>query len=156
MPARRVRQYEVEGRHGVIDYGGETYEMRNISLKIVIFGSNTHEELRQKVRDVAFWLSGNGNLIFDDEPDKAYTAKVISQISLDQFVTTGMATVSFQCQPFAQTPNYSQINTNITTKPTTTTVTSSGTQDTPAIIIIKNIGTTTIGNIELQRKAVTT
>lgn len=155
MPAKRSRQYEVEGRHGVVDFGGEVYDMRDISIKIVIHGALSHTELRQKIRDVAYWLSGSGNLIFDDEPEKAYTAKIISQISLEQFVTTGMATVVFRCQPFAQTPNYSQVVNTSTSRPTLLTVTSTGTQDTPARIIIKNIGTTTIGSIELQRKAVT-
>lgn len=155
MPAKRSRQYEIEGRHGVVDFGDETYEMRDISIQIVIHGSLTHTELRQKVRDAAYWLSGSGNLVFDDEPEKAYTAKIISAISLEQFVTTGMATVVFRCQPFAQTPNFSQVVKTSTARPTLMTVTSGGTQDTPVRIIINNTGTTTIGSIELQRKAVT-
>lgn len=59
--------------------------------------------LREKVRKIAGWLftTSKEKLIFDDEPDKYYMAKVGNQISLDQFIYTGTFTVIFRCEPFA-------------------------------------------------------
>ena len=113
-PAKRKNQYYVNGRDGYLDFGDETFENRIITLEINLL-TNNMTNLRQKVRDVAYWLSGSGNLIFDDENDKAYVAKVFEAIDLEQLTTTGKANITFECEPFAQTPNFNQSIKNNTT-----------------------------------------
>lgn len=151
-PAKRKNQYYVTGKDGYVDYGDETFENRFITVDINLL-TNNMADLRAKARDVAYWLSGSGNLIFDDESDKAYVAKVFEAIDLEQLTTTGKSTIVFECEPFAQTPNFNQvIRTNVSPN-TEIKPTAQGTQDTPCIIIIKNTGTIDITNIEIQRKA---
>lgn len=151
-PAKRKNQYYIAGKDGYLDYNDETYDNRVITLEIKLL-TNTLSDLRAKVRDVAYWLSGAGNLIFDDENDKAYNAKVFEAIDLEQLYLSGKCNVVFECEPFAQTPNFNQvIRTNVSPN-TEIKPTAQGTQDTPCIIIIKNTGTIDITNIEIQRKA---
>lgn len=152
IPAKRKNQYYVTGKDGYVDYGDETFENRFITVDINLL-TNNMADLRVKARDVAYWLSGSGNLIFDDENDKAYVAKVFEAIDLEQLTTTGKSTIVFECEPFAQTPNFNQVIETDVSPNTELTLTAQGTQDTPCIIIIKNTGTIDITNIEIQRKA---
>ena len=143
----------IPGRDGTYDSSDFDYQNRTITVQIAFFGSaNNMETLRTKVRDIAKWLSGQGSLIFDDEPDKAYTAKVTSGISLSQIVRQGQATVSFDCQPFAESIEYQTVTKTITATTDDMAVSVSGTQDSYGIITIKNEGTTNITGIAIQRK----
>lgn len=57
---------------------------------------------------MAEWLSGEGLLVFDDEPEKAYSAKVVGGISIEQIAVTGTCEVRFLCKPFAESLRYNQ------------------------------------------------
>ena len=112
------------------------------------------ESLRQQIRDIAKWLSTNDvPLIFDDEPDKAYTASIDAGLSLTNLMRWGQCELTFNCQPFAQSVQYLTETKDITNNNDTMTVDVKGTQDTPCIITIKNIGATDIKGITIQRKA---
>ena len=153
LPAKTQAAYMIPGRDGTYDSSDFDYQNRIITVQIAFFGSeNDMESLRKKVRDIAKWLSGQGNLIFDDEPDKAYTAKVTSGISLSQIVRQGQATVSFDCQPFAESIEYQTVTKTITATTDDMAVSVSGTQDSYGIITVKNEGTTNITGITIQRK----
>lgn len=155
LPAKSQASYMIPGRDGTYDSDDFDYQNRIITVQIAFLGSeNNMETLRKRVRDIAKWLSGQGNLIFDDEPDKAYSAKVTSGISLLQIVRQGQATVSFDCQPFAESVQYLTEVKDITARSDNLTVAIDGTQDTPCIITVKNTGTTNIYGITIQRKAV--
>jgi len=136
----------------MVDFGGNTFGNRTISVVLSLM-AKTPEELRASARAAAKWLSGEGLLIFDDEPEKAYRAKVYEPLAIAQLVNTGETTVPFDCGPFAESPLYNQITENFTNRPHQTMVTPSGTQDMPVIIIIHNIGTTSINNILITRRA---
>lgn len=152
-PSLRKNEFVIPGRHGTIDFGLNTYENRFITIELNLI-KNTLQDLRQQVRDVAKWLSKEGNLIFDDEPDKAYKAKVYDEIDLEQLVTSGVTDITFECQPFAESLEYRQVNiSNITTKPYSVPLTVNGTSESCPIITIKNTGSTTIKNITITRKA---
>jgi len=153
LPAKTQAAYIIPGRDGTYDSSDFDYQNRIITVQIAFFGSgNDMESLRKKVRDIAKWLSGQGNLIFDDEPDKAYTAKVTNGISLSQIVRQGQATVSFDCQPFAESIEYQTVTKTITATTDDMAVSVSGTQDSYGIITVKNEGTTNITGITIQRK----
>lgn len=152
-PEKRKNLFLINGKHGYLDYGNETYENRYISVELN-FIKNSLEDLRTQVRSVAEWLSKQGNLIFDDEPNKAYPAKIYDAISLEQINTTGVTSVIFECQPFAESLQFNQVNIpEVTTKPYEIPVNVSGTSETCCIITIKNTGTTNINNITITRKA---
>ena len=154
LPAKIQQSYTIQGRDGTYDVGDITYQSRQISVQISFWGTEQNmETLRDRIREIAKWLSGQGNLIFDDEPDKAYNAKVLSGISLTQIVRMGQATIAFTCQPFAESVQYITETKDITASNDSMTVQVNGTQDTPCILTIKNTGTTNITGITIQRKA---
>jgi len=152
LPEKRRNEFVVPNRDGVVDFGGNTYNNRTISVVLGLI-AKTPEELRASARAAAKWLSGEGLLIFDDEPEKAYRAKVYEPLAIAQLVNTGETAVPFDCGPFAESPLYNQITENFTNRPHQTMVRPSGTQDMPVIIIIHNIGTANISNIVITRRA---
>lgn len=94
-------------------------------------------------RAVAEWLSGDGLLIFDDEPEKAYSAKVIDGIGIEQIAVTGHCSVTFLCEPFAESIGYNQKAVQSVSLPDTVTINVKGTQETDGLIYITARGTIT-------------
>lgn len=152
-PSLRKNDFVIPGRHGTIDYGLNTYENRFITMQLILV-RKTMEDLRKQARDIAHWLSKSGALVFDDEPDKAYQAKVYTNIDIEEIAAYGLSKVTFECQPFAESLEYKQVNIpSITQKPYEIPVNVNGTSETCPIITIKNNGTTNIKNITIVRKA---
>ena len=102
LPSMRKREMAIPGKHGTYDFGLNTYDNRIISVLIQYVGA-TFNDLRLRARDIAAWLSQTSykELIFSDEPDKYYLAKIYDPVGLENFFRLGKATVQFECQPFA-------------------------------------------------------
>lgn len=155
IPAKRRKQFVIPGRDGTLDFGDDTYDNRPIVLQIGLVKNANFEELRQSARDIAQWLSGQGLLIFDDEKDKAYQAKLYEYVGIDQVETmaAGKLEIVFECQPFAESLEYRQVNEpNIVNNSHSINADVKGTSESCPIITIKNIGTNTIKNITILRK----
>jgi predicted phage tail component-like protein len=152
LPKLRKNEFTIPGRHGAVDYGSNTYEKRIIVVECN-YRSTSYANLRSDARRISKWLSGKGSLYFDDETDKVYEARLYSEVPLESRLKFGRFTLKFECQPFAESLNYQQVNTDITTNNKETTVSVSGTSETPCIITIKNTGVANIGNITIRRKA---
>ena len=143
LPPKRVTQYTVPGKSGTYDIDNG-YGNRNIICEIGFAGDDCSKEaLRQKARTVAQWLSGSGRLIFDDEPNKEYEAKVIAGISITEVVRTGKCQVTFQCNPFAFARQYSKAVAKGVSLPHVMDIHTDGTQETPCTVYI-----TAKGNID--------
>lgn len=155
IPELRKNEFTVPGRHGAVDYGLNTYEKRPVSLQLGLLKNTNHNALRLKAREIAKWLSGKGVLIFDDEPDKAYEAAVYDYIGLAQInlLPAGTLTVTFECQPFAESLDYRQVNREITANNAEVPAEVYGSAEAPCIITIKNVGSADIRNIIIRRKA---
>ena len=152
LPGKRIVRYEIPGKDGYYESGEGTYDNRPITGTISFIGANRdYPTLRAKARLVAQWLAGEGSLVFDDEPDKAYTAKVIDGVSLEQLARSGACEVAFDCKPFAEALSYSEKQANGVSLPHTETVTVEGTADTPCIIRITAKSPIT-GNLVITRK----
>lgn len=137
LPEKRPIRYEIPGRDGYYELGGDTYTNRYISGIISFFGASVdYATLRTKARSVAAWLSGEGLLIFDDEPDKAYTAKVVSAIPLEQLARAGSCEVTFDCEPYAEALTDTTTTATGQALPYTATITVGGTAPTPCVITI--------------------
>ena len=103
MPSLRKRELTIPGRHGVYSFDDETFAKRMISIEINYLGDD-YPDMRYTARDISAWLNGaNGyrELIFDDEPDKYYSAKICSAVGLANIHTIGTAQIQFECQPHA-------------------------------------------------------
>lgn len=103
LPAKRRREVSVPGRAGSYDFGSNKYENRMITVDIS-FIAVTFVALRLNARDIELWLRQTTycELIFDDEPDKYYAAKIYNEIGLENFFRFGKASLVFECQPMAQ------------------------------------------------------
>jgi phage-related protein len=115
MPEIRQRYVEIMGRDGSYDYSSNELEDRVIEVTCTFY-TETVGELRYKLREISAWLyappieSGiqdwenklgtSGWLIFDDEPDIKFNAKVANKIDFDQTVTFGEFSIYFRCEPF--------------------------------------------------------
>jgi len=155
IPELRRNEFTIPGRHGTLDFGLNTYEKRPIQVRIGLLKNADWKALRTKAREMASWLSGKGMLIFDDEPDKGYEAAVYSYVGIEQIelLPAGLFEVVFECQPFAESLEYQQVNVpNITTKPYIVNANVSGTAETCCIITIKNLGDSNIEGITITRK----
>lgn len=106
-PGTRVIDYEVPGKDGVVSYDSGVYNVFELAVPIVFKATET-KSVRELARDVGYFLRGSGSLIFDDEPDKEYTATAINEIPVSEILPFGRAEIVFRCQPFAQATSYSQ------------------------------------------------
>lgn len=134
-PALRTNMYTVPGRSGTLDYGGDTYDMIEITVKLA-YRADTSSNMRSQQRAVAEFLAASGPLVFDDEPDKMYVAKVVNAVSLEEVVRTGTMEVTFQCQPYAESIDYHQLAVLQQVLPIKITPDIQGSQETPCVIRI--------------------
>jgi len=109
LPPLSSRLLTVPDRVGAYDFGVEI-GTREIAVDVTINGASL-EDLRAKVREIAAWLFHKDvkPLVFSDEPDKTYYARVAGSTDLDQIVTHGQGTITFLCpDPHAEGMNRSQ------------------------------------------------
>ena len=88
--------------HGSVDFGLDTYNEQPLKVTFSYNFHNDVNKLRLFARDIRGWLYNDGNyydLIFDDEPDRKYKAKVVNAIDLSQTATKGSFSVEFLCNP---------------------------------------------------------
>ena len=136
LPAKRVKQYTIPGKSGTYDITNG-YENRQITCEISFVGDGgTYPGVRTRARAIAGWLSGEGLLVFDDEPEKAYQAKVTGGISIEQIAVTGRCPVVFVCSPFAESLEYNQQTAHSVPLPHTEKVHVRGSQETDCLIYI--------------------
>ncbi|ABO51107.1 phage putative tail component [Desulforamulus reducens MI-1] len=92
---------QIPGRHGTYLFGGELAD-RTIDLECAILAGSL-PDLRSKFREISSWLYSpkRENLVFDDELDKYYLAKLDGQIDVEQARATGKFDLKFRCEPLA-------------------------------------------------------
>ena len=102
-PAKRDNSLNISGQHGSPFSGEELYENRPIKMILALINNENWSELRDNAREVAEWLSGEGKLVFDDEPDKYYYATIKDYVGIEQMhlLPVGGVEISFEAYPFA-------------------------------------------------------
>ncbi|MED4840393.1 phage tail family protein [Weizmannia sp. CD-2023] len=95
LPPVSTKTLELPFHDGVLDFG-RVYGSRTIEVTIGIKGIS-YGDLRSKVRRVAKWLDSETlqPLIFSDEPNIQYMARVSDDTSLDQLLYYGETTLKF-------------------------------------------------------------
>lgn len=141
LPPLRPKTLEITDRHGLYDFTGNTYGNRTITMEIAYIGRN-YNELRNRAREIAAWLTSKQaeKLVFDDEPEKFYLARIYTATPLENLWRLGWATITFDCQPFAYSLKMHSLIDGITTQPFKIEAKNQGTQETPVVITLKNQG----------------
>lgn len=142
LPARRRTRIDVPGRHGSYVFSG-ALEERTESFRIAFLpGTMTTPE---RSREIAAWLSQDGELRFDTEPDKVYMAYFSSAPSGLYHRLWGEITLQFTYNPPFALSDVKQ--TALQTG--SNTLQYKGTAEAPARISITNVGTADITNIQI-------
>lgn len=101
-PEINNRLQEIAGFDGAWDFGS-TFGTREIEIECTIMQSST-ASLKTIVRNLAGFFNpqyGSRELIFDDDPEVMYYAKLSNQIPLEQIGMLGTFTLQFTCaNPF--------------------------------------------------------
>ena len=86
VPEQKIYTYELPGADGETDmsecneYGRTMYKARLIEIELQIYADEL-AELQRKAARIAAWLTGSGELIFDDAYGTKWDARVASDIS---------------------------------------------------------------------------
>ena len=106
-PPIKNRLQEISGFDGAWDYG-VSFEPRPIEVECTIL-AGSKSDLKNKMRKLASLLNprkGARPLIFDDDPDVMYFARLSNQIPLEQLGAMGTFTLQFICpDPFTYAVN---------------------------------------------------
>ena len=91
-PPMRVKETTIDGKDGSIieELGYASYD------KPITIGLRGSYDIDRVIK----YFTGEGELIFSNEPEKVYTAKVISQIDYNRLVRFRTAVVTFRVQPY--------------------------------------------------------
>lgn len=91
-PKMRVQETQIDGVDGSIieELGYESYD------KQILIGLSRDFD----IDEVIAYFSGEGKVVFSNEPDKYYKAKIIEQIDYTRLLRFRTATVTFRVQPF--------------------------------------------------------
>lgn len=139
-PAAKGKQIDIPGRNGKLWQGQKAYSPIVITQRVIAYDN-------ANIDDISAWLSGAGDLIFGDEPERVYHAQIIKEYtrSNQSARLRGQAfTITFDCEPFRYNAK-SDLDT-IIAEESATMYTNPGTVYSQPLIIIEGSGS---GNLEI-------
>ena len=95
-PEERHEEIEIPGRAGTLTLleGEDVYP--SYVREVVVTARNT-----LNINGVLEWLTGSGDIVFSNEPDFAYEAQILGEVSFARVGNCLMqATIPFLCKPF--------------------------------------------------------
>lgn len=145
LPPRREGKVTIPGRSGYYDgVAGSVYDERAESI-LCSFVCPKGKTVPEVCREIAYWLSGTGRLIYDKEPDKYYTARISGGPPMAQHLHYGEFTLTWSYNPpFAFGKTVTQ---EITSGENV--IDYQGTAETPCVIVLRNTSETDIANISI-------
>jgi len=151
---RRELSEPLNSENVIIQDKGYDYRIESISCSYMpsaitgqpIISIPTYEQARR----IAKWLDGVGELNFDYEPDKFYTAMLNNAPPLTASLEVALFPLEFLIAP-AHAYERIQSNNNLVANKLTVNV--GGTMSTPPYITIRNTGTTPITNLLIEKKS---
>jgi predicted phage tail component-like protein len=142
LPEVKRQQVDIMSIPGKFDLQDEPiYDNRVVSVKFT-YHAKSLSDLQAKKRETAQWLSGRSKLIFDDEPEKYYDAKVFSAIAIEQTFKTLSVQIEFECAPYA----YGDL-VILPIAMGQNKIDYKGNAKTPTLITIRNMSGNTVNNI---------
>lgn len=109
LPEQKRHEVDAPNIDGSYDFSDANvnerayYEDRINEVEISFFAKNI-QQLQERASKVAVWLTGSGDLIFDDTPAVVWKAKVIQQLDFAPIMSGRAATVTvyFRCKSWAE------------------------------------------------------
>ena len=148
MPERRRNTITIAGRSGSYKQDDGSYNDRTETFTCYYIKKDD-SNISEQAREIAAWLATDGELCFDNEPDKFYTAYFNGPLQLTKHLKYGEFELSFTYSPpFAYTAQQSQ-TTRVRSESNVILIKSSGTEKTPCRLIVVNNGNTTIKNLNI-------
>lgn len=95
-PARKGELIDVPGADGKLWIDADAYDRILVTLKVVTAGNDN-------IDAVSAWLSGAGKLIFGDEPERAYNARITKEFNRtnqNARLRGQTFTITFDCEPY--------------------------------------------------------
>lgn len=143
-PPRREGKVVIPGRSGYRDNVGAVYNER-IESVLCSFVCPAGKTVPEVCREIAYWLSGSGRLIYDKEPDKFYMARLTGGPPVDYHLHHGEFTLTWVYNPpfaFGRT----------VTQPITSgenVIEYEGTAETPCTIVLRNRSRSNVVNVSI-------
>ncbi len=100
LPEKRKYVQEIPGLDGVADFGISGYAARIITKPVYFTGA--FAELRRNRENIIAWLYNGGTpkkLIFGNEPDRYYMAKVYAALEFENASDKHIGDIQFECNP---------------------------------------------------------
>ena len=106
-PNMRVQETIVDGRDGSVieELGYESYD------KPLLIGLHGDYDINEVIK----YFTGEGDIVFSNEPDKVYKGKIFAKIDYNRLLRYRQATISFRVQPFKYALNEDAIETETAT-----------------------------------------
>jgi predicted phage tail component-like protein len=88
----RIKETEIDGRDGSIveELGYESY------TKTIVIGLRSDFDINEVIK----YFAGEGDLVFSNEIDKVYKARIVEGIDFERLIRFKRASIKFLCQPF--------------------------------------------------------
>lgn len=102
-PEKKTARIEIAGRDGVVDFDNDSYRPVVIPVDCLMANATSESELAGWLADIAVWLSGSGDLLFDGDTTKQWkNAKAIQGVDMLRPPLTRQFIVVFECDPYAE------------------------------------------------------
>jgi phage-related protein len=100
LPLKRKNTVAIPGMDGIVDFGNNSYEPRNITFDCMIKAASRAAR-DAALASAALWLSGSGALILGRDATKRWpAAKLYNQIDINLMGSNnGMFQLVFECSP---------------------------------------------------------
>lgn len=95
-PARKGALKNIPGRDGELFVDDKAYNRILVTVRCMAVDN-------KNIDDISQWLSGSGDLVFGDEPDRAYHASITKEYSRrnrNQRMRGQEFTITFDCDPY--------------------------------------------------------
>ena len=107
LPPIRRSTIQIPRRSGVYDVTGKVWDERAETITCFARRMPGYASMKDQVREIACWLSHEGTLIFDDEPDRQYTARIVGQTPVEVMPHYAVFTLEIAINPpFAYSKEY--------------------------------------------------
>lgn len=145
IPPRREGRVTIPGRSGYYDGILNTVYDERVEEVVCGFVKPAGMTIPEACREIAYWLSGTGRLVYDKEPDKSYTATLSGAPPMEQHLHYGRFTLTWSCNPpFAYGRRVA-----LPIRTGRNVVRYQGTAETPCIILLQNNSSWNIQNLRI-------